>query len=59
MATKRNAQAAPAAATPTEAWNATLDLPRQQMTLATEGACAMFQASNRCAASRKRPRTRP
>jgi hypothetical protein len=43
MATKRNAQAAPAAATPAETWNAALDLPRQQMTLATEGACAMFQ----------------
>jgi hypothetical protein len=47
MATRRtpqaNARAAPAAALPETAWNAASDLPRQQMTLAAESACAMFR----------------
>jgi len=42
MATKRNTPAASPETASAEAWNAALDLPRQQMTLATEGACAMF-----------------
>jgi hypothetical protein len=42
MATKRTTKAAPAIAAPTEALSAALDLPRQQMTVATESACAMF-----------------
>lgn len=43
MATRRSSKTAPAVPAPTEVLNAALDLPRQQMTLATEGACAMFQ----------------
>ncbi|NCT97858.1 MAG: phasin family protein [Comamonadaceae bacterium] len=45
MATKRHTSpsAAPVAATPEAAWNAASDLPRQQLSLATESACAMFR----------------
>ena len=42
MATRRATRTAPAIPAPTEALNAALDLPRQQMTLAAEGACSMF-----------------
>lgn len=43
MATRRPTPAATTAApAPAEALNAAIDLPRQQMALATEGACAMF-----------------
>ncbi|WP_332739104.1 phasin family protein [Hydrogenophaga sp.] len=43
MVTRRSTKPAPAVVAPAEALNAALDLPRQQMTLATEGACAIFQ----------------
>jgi hypothetical protein len=43
MATRRSTKTAPDVPAPTEVLNATLDLPRQQMALATESACAMFQ----------------
>lgn len=47
MATRRtpnaNARGAPAAALPEAAWNAANELPRQQLSLAAESACAMFR----------------
>lgn len=45
MATKRtpHTQAAPTAATPEAAWTAASELPRQQLSLATESACAVFR----------------
>lgn len=42
MATRRSTKTAPAVPAPTEALNAALDVPRQQMALAAEGACSMF-----------------
>lgn len=47
MATQRiptdNRRGARPAATPADAWRAASDVPRQQMSLATESACAMFR----------------
>ena len=44
MATKRNhSPAASAVPTPEAAWSAASELPRQQMSLATESACAVFR----------------
>lgn len=44
MATKRNSSSpAAAAVTPEAAWSAASELPRQQLTLAAESACAVFR----------------
>lgn len=42
MATKRNSSP-PAAVTPEAAWSAASEVPRQQLTLAAESACAVFR----------------
>lgn len=43
MATRRHANTATMASAEVGAGNPAFELPRQQLTLATEGACAMFQ----------------
>lgn len=43
MVSKRNPRTAPAVATPEPVWNAASELPRQQLSAATESACAMFR----------------
>jgi len=43
MTNPRKPRAAPAAAAPEAVWSAASDLPRQQLSAATESACAMFR----------------